>query len=91
MGKRFVFAVLAGVLVGLLPPGPASAERPPYGPPSGASGPPVAGCPAAAGWELVTPSGPEHLSAAFDFNLDGFVCGRVLPSSGFTLMDNVVR
>ena len=67
--------------------------RPPYGPPEGAVGPPNAGCPKSAGWFLVTPSGPEHLSAAYDFNYDNRVCARFLPdgSGAVTFMDNVVR
>lgn len=90
MTKRFVGLLVSGLVI-LLSPGSASAERPPYGPPDGASGPPDAGCPPAAGWALVTPSGPEHRSAAYDFNLDGQVCRRFLPPSGITFMDNVVR
>jgi hypothetical protein len=40
----------------------------------------------------VTPSGPEHLSAAYDFNFDNQVCARFLPNQGgaVTFMDNVV-
>lgn len=91
MARRFGVALFVGVLLALLSPGLASAERPPYGPPEGASGPPVGGCPAEAGWFLVTPSGPEHLSAAYDFNGDGQVCVRLLPSSGIAFMDNAVR
>lgn len=89
--KRFGVSLFAGALVTLLSPGLASADRPPYGPPEEASGPPVAACPTEAGWRLVTPSGPEHLSAAYDFNLDGQVCARFLPPSGIAFMDNVVR
>ena len=40
---------------------------------------------------LVTPSGPEHLSAAYDFNRDGEVCARFVPAGGIAFMDNVVR
>ena len=97
MKKRFGIA-LAGAVVGmLLLAVPASAEpsglRPPYGPPEGAVGPPNGGCPKSAGWFLVTPSGPEHLSAAYDFNYDNRVCARFLPngSGAVTFMDNVVR
>ena len=38
----------------------------------------------------VTPSGPEHLSAAYDHNRDGEVCGRITPGA-IAFMDNVVR
>lgn len=92
---RCAVALSACALAVLLAPGVAWADRPPYGPPEGASGPPEAGCPDAAGWRLVTPSGPEHLSAAYDFNLDGEVCARWLPALGgsslIAFMDNVVR
>ena len=97
MKKRFGIAVAGGVVGVLLWPAAASAEptglRPPYGPPSAASGPMVGGCPNSAGWFLVTPSGPGHLSAAYDFNYDGQVCARFIPdgSGAVTFMDNVVR
>ena len=97
MTKRFGVALAVGVLVAFLSSGVASAiptgVRPPYGPPEGAAGPPNAGCPTSAGWFLVTPSGPEHLSAAYDFNYDNQVCARFLPnqSGAVTFMDNVVR
>jgi hypothetical protein len=88
-------AAAGAVMATLLLPGVASAERPPYGPPEGASGPPIGACPTGGGWGLVQPSGPEHLSAAFDFNGDGWVCGSWLPafdgSTLFSLMDNVIR
>ena len=89
MAKRFGVALFAGALVMVLSPGLAAAERPPYGPPEQASGPPVGGCPANAKWTLVTPSGPEHLSAAYDFNGDNQVCAR-FTSGGIAFMDNVV-
>src|SRR4051794_36607786 len=66
--KRFGLALVANALVTLLLTGVASAERPPYGPPERAAGPPAGGCPTGAGWGLVQPTGPEHLSAAYDFN-----------------------
>jgi hypothetical protein len=95
MKKRLGLALIAGAIMTLLLFGVASAEQPPWGPPEGAAGPPVGGCKAAAQWRLVQPSGPDHLSAAYDFNRDGWVCVRFLPafdgSSMFTFMDNVVR
>ena len=97
MKKRFGLALAGGVVGMLLLAGPASAAptgvRPPFGPPPDAAGPVVAGCPKSAGWFLVTPSGPEHLSAAYDFNYDFRVCARFIPdgSGAVTFMDNVVR
>lgn len=96
MVKRLLGLALAvGALVTAMSPAVASAAGPPYGPPAHASGPPVGGCPNGAGWESVEPSGPEHLSAAYDFNGDGFVCGYVLPAFDgdtlFSLKDNVSR
>jgi hypothetical protein len=92
--KTVGHALVAAALMTMLSAGMASAA-PPYGPPDGASGPPVGRCPAAAQWRLVQPSGPDHLSAAYDFNRDGWVCVRWLPafdgSSLITFMDNVVR
>ncbi len=94
MRKRLGVALIAGVLMTLLMPGVASAG-PPNGPPAGAAGPPIGGCPTGAGWGLVQPSGPDHLSAAYDFNGDGSVCRFWLPafdgSTLITFMDNVVR
>jgi hypothetical protein len=95
--KRFGAALAVGVLGSVLSSEVASADftgvRPPYGPPEGAAGPPNAGCPTSGGWFLVTPSGPEHLSAAYDFNYDNRVCARFLNdgSGAVTFMDNVVR
>ena len=97
MKKRFAIAFAGGVLGVLLWPVSASAAptgvRPPYGPPLDAAGPVVAGCPKSGGWFLVTPSGPGHLSAAYDFNYDNQVCARFLPNGSgvVTFMDNVVR
>lgn len=86
--------VVVGALVMSLSSAVASAEQPPWGPPPDADGPPVQGCPSGAGWFPVTPSGPDHLSAAFDLNNDGQVCARWLPAFDgttlFTFMDNVV-
>jgi hypothetical protein len=94
VNKRFGLALGAGLLTVPLWPGVATAvpsERPPVGPPPGAEGPPVDGCPNGGWWREVTPSGPEHLSAAYDFNFDNRVCGWVAPSGALVLMDNVVR
>lgn len=94
MKKRFGLVLAAGALTTTLWAGAASAI--PVGPPEGAAGPPIGGCPSgAAGWQLVQPSGPEHLSAQYDFNADGWVCAGWLPAfdgqSLLTFMDNVVR
>ncbi len=93
MRKSFGLALATGVLMTLVAPGVASAAQPPWGPKSG-SGPPVGGCPNA-NWFLVQPSGPDHLSAAYDFNGDGWVCVTTAPFSNqnalFVFMDNVVR
>ena len=107
MKKRFGLALAAGALMTALWAGAASAV--PQGPPEGAAGPPTGGCPTGAGakilggggvttgWGLVQPSGPEHLSAQYDFNGDGWVCrkGSLVPAFGGTIliafMDNVVR
>ena len=96
MKKRVGVALAVAALAAFLSTGVASADptglRPPYGPPEGAAGPPVGGCPTSGGWILVTPSGPEHLSAAYDFNYDNHVCARFLPngSGAVAFMDNVV-
>jgi hypothetical protein len=104
--KRFGIALAAGALLTALWAGTASAV--PEGPPEGAAGPPIGGCPTGAGakatgggfttgWGLVQPSGPEHLSAQYDFNGDGWVCRKAsfVPAFGGDLliafMDNVVR
>jgi len=91
--KSFGLALATGVLMTLVAPGVASAAQPPWGP-KGGSGPPVGGCPNA-NWLLVQPSGPDHLSAAYDFNGDGWVCVTTAPFSNqnalFVFMDNVVR
>lgn len=94
MKKRFGLTVAAGALMTMLWAGTASAI--PVGPPEGAAGPPAGGCPTgAAEWQLVQPSGPGHLSAQYDFNGDGFVCGRWVPGldghSILAFLDNVVR
>lgn len=94
MRKRFGLTLAAGALMTLLCAGTASAI--PNGPPERAAGPPIGGCPkGAAGWQLVQPSGPEHLSAQYDFNGDGWVCARWLPGldgqSLIAFLDNVVR
>ena len=106
MKKRFGLVLAAGALMTALWAGAASAI--PVGPPEGAAGPPTGGCPTGAGamitgqrittgWGLVQPSGPEHLSAQYDFNGDGWVCrqGSLVPAFGGTIvvtfMDNVVR
>jgi hypothetical protein len=90
--KRIGLALGAGALLASLSAGGAWAS--PQGPPPGASGPPVGGCPTGAGWGLVQPT-PGHLSAEYDFNGDGWVCRYWLPaldgSSIITFMDNVVR
>jgi hypothetical protein len=69
-------------------------SRPPVGPPPEAQGPPTYdsddNCPVTAGWMEVTPSGPGHLSAAYDHNRDGEVCVRLTPGA-IVFMDNVVR
>jgi hypothetical protein len=45
----------------------------------------------------VTPSSPEHLSAAYDFNGDGVVCAYAFSTPAFggstmiAFMDNVTR
>jgi len=98
MKKRFGVVLMAGVVIASLSPGVAFAHpssRPPVGPPQVAEGPPTydseENCPSAAGWEEEPPSGPEHLSAAFDHNRDGKVCVRLVPAGGVTFMDNVVR
>ena len=95
--RRLLVVLIAGVVMATLSPGVAFADpssRPPVGPPEGAGGPPSYDyentCPARAGWLEVTPSGPEHLSAAFDHNRDGEVCVRFV-NGGFVFMDNVVR
>jgi hypothetical protein len=92
---RFGLALAAGALVASVSATAASAI--PVGPPEGTAGPPIATCPTGAGaeWLLVQPSGPQHLSAQFDFNNDGWVCGRWLPAfdgqSAVAFLDNVVR
>ena len=95
MKKSLGRALVVATLMTALLPGVASAEQPPWGPPEGAAGPRVGGCPPAARWRLVQPSGPDHLSAAYDFNRDGWVCARWLPAfdgaSMIAFMDNVVR
>jgi hypothetical protein len=92
--KRLGLVLIAGTLASAVMPGVASAEpvgiRPPFGPPEVAEGPPAGGCPTVAGWRLVTPSGPGHLSAAYDHNGDGQVCLLLVPA-GPMFMDNVVR
>lgn len=92
--KRFALTLGAALLTVPLSAGLAAAtpsERPPVGPPADAEGPPIGGCPTSGPWRLVTPSGPDHLSAAYDFNGDNRVCGWVVPSSGvLVFMDNVV-
>jgi hypothetical protein len=95
--KRFAFVLIAGVVIVPLSPGVAFGDpssRPPVGPPAGAEGPPTYdsedNCPAGAEWREVTPSGPEHLSAAYDHNRDGKVCVRFTPGA-IVFMDNVVR
>lgn len=97
MKKLFGVVLVAGMVVMPLSQGVAFADpssRPPVGPPEHASGTPTYdsddNCPAGAGWIEVTPSGPEHLSAAYDHNRDGEVCVRLLPPGGIALMDNVV-
>ncbi|HEX5016781.1 MAG TPA: hypothetical protein VFX15_04270 [Actinomycetes bacterium] len=95
MKQRLALALAAGLFVTLAVPGVASAAQPPWGEKNG-EGPPIGGCPhGAAGWMLVQPSGPEHLSAAYDFNGDGWVCGAFTPgldgASVIIFMDNVVR
>ena len=91
--KSLGLALATGVLMALVTPGAASAAQPPWGD-KGASGPPVGACPNAK-WRLVQPSGPEHLSAAYDFNGDGWVCVTFAPFSNpeslIVFMDNVVR
>ena len=106
MKKRLSLAFVAGALLSSLWVGSASAI--PVGPPEGAAGPPIGTCPTGAGgkltgggyttgWSLVQPSGPEHLSAQYDFNGDGWVCGRVTftpafgGSSFLAFLDNAVR
>lgn len=96
MKKLYGVVLTAGMLVVSLS-GVAFAEpssRPPVGPPEVSEGPPTYdsedNCPAEAGWMEVTPSGPEHLSAAYDHNRDGEVCVRFVPG-GIAFMDNVVR
>jgi hypothetical protein len=94
MKKRFGFALAASALMTTVWAGAAGAI--PVGPPAGAAGPPAAGCPKGnAGWQLVQPSGPEHLSAQYDFNGDGWVCARWLPGldgqSLLAFLDNAVR
>jgi hypothetical protein len=91
--QRFGLAVVAGAMFTALWAGSASAI--PNGPPPGAAGPPIGGCPSgAARWFLVQPSGPDHLSAQYDFNGDNFVCARFVPGldgqSLIAFMDNVV-
>jgi hypothetical protein len=93
MKRRSGLTLVAAALMASLLPGVASAEpseRPPVGPPEGTAGPPAEGCPTGARWLAVQPSGPEHLSAAYDFNRDGWVCRLLLPG-GIAFMDNVVR
>jgi hypothetical protein len=85
---RVGLVLVAGALLTPLWAGTAAAI--PVGPPAGASGPPKGGCPANGGWSLVQPSGPEHRSAQYDFNGDGYVCARSEPG-GISFMDNVVR
>jgi hypothetical protein len=95
MKKRFGLVLAAGALMTTLWAGAASAI--PNGPPAGAAGPPIGGCPtSAAGWFLVTPSGPDHVSAQYDFNGDNRVCARFIPGLvgqplPVAFMDNVVR
>ena len=98
MKKLFGVVLIAGMVIVPLSPGVAFADpssRPPVGPPEVAAGPPTYdsedNCPAEAGWREVTPSGPEHLSAAYDHNRDGEVCVRFVPGGGIAFMDNVVR
>jgi len=92
--KRLMVAFATGAVGLVLWTGTGSAEpsglRPPYGPPPDTAGPQVGDCPTSGGWILVTPSGPGHLSAAYDFNYDNQVCARFLPWGGFALMDNVI-
>ena len=96
MKRRFLVVLIAGVVMVTLSPGVAFADpssRPPVGPPEGAGGPPTyeyVNCPAGARWSEVEPSGPEHLSAAYDHNRDGEVCVRFV-TGGPVFMDNVVR
>ena len=93
MKSRLSLFVFAGVAVVGFCTGPASAI--PVGPPEHANGPRVGACPQSGGaeWRLVQPSGPEHLSAQYDFNNDGFVCARWLPAfdgqSALAFKDNV--
>src|SRR5262245_22933836 len=95
MKKRVGLVLVAGAL--MAPAWAGSASAIPNGPPDHASGPRVGECPKGDGaeWFLAQPSGPEHLSAHFDFNNDGFICARWLPAfdgqSAVTFKDNVGR
>lgn len=80
-------AYLAAVLTTV---GAGAAGAIPVGPPTGTPGPPTGGCPAGGEWLLVQPSGPEHLSAQYDFNNDNKVCARLTPGA-IAFMDNVVQ
>lgn len=51
-----------------------------------AAGPPTAGCPTGAAWELFEPLHPQ----ALDHNGDGLIC-RLPVGDSFTWFDNVVR
>ena len=90
MKKRIGLALAVSALMTLWA---GAAGATPKGPPDGAAGPPSGGCPAGAGWKLVTPT-PGHLSAEWDLNGDGLVCVYFLPvpdAGGITFMDNVVK
>ena len=98
LGLGGVIAAASVTLIVALSPGVAFADpssRPPVGPPGAAEGPSTYdsddNCPAGAEWREVTPSGPGHLSAAYDHNRDGEVCVRFTPGGGIAFMDNVVR
>ena len=70
MKKGIGLALIAGAVT-LSWAGVAGAT--PQGPPDRAAGPPAGGCPAGAGWKLVTPTA-GHLSAEWDLNGDNLVC-----------------